>query len=156
MQVKERADQLLRRASPSYRLKRKHQEEITYWRNELRHLKDWFQDASTDWWGIRPPTQEQKLTISKLWTVNAVMTMHAMRPSYTEELRLEPDFFTGKRMLEVGSGPLAPVLQFTNCTRHCIDPLVNMYLSAGWPLNLSTSAERPCLIRMVILMRSSQ
>jgi ubiquinone/menaquinone biosynthesis C-methylase UbiE len=57
-----------------------------------------------------------------------------MRPSYTEELRLERDCFSGKRILEVGCGPLAPVLQFTDCTRHCIDPLVNMYMAAGWPL----------------------
>ena len=62
------------------------------------------------------------------------MTMHFLRPSYMEELCLEPDCFTRKRVLEVGSGPLAPILQFTGCTRHCIDPLVNMYLAAGWPL----------------------
>jgi ubiquinone/menaquinone biosynthesis C-methylase UbiE len=51
-----------------------------------------------------------------------------------EELCVEREFFAGKRVLEVGSGPLAPILQFTECARHCIDPLVNMYLAAGWPL----------------------
>lgn len=79
-------------------------------------------------------TPEQKLNVSDLWIVNAVMTMHCLRPSYTEELCLKQDYFTGKRVLEVGSGPLAPILQFTDCTRHCIDPLINMYLAAGWPL----------------------
>src|SRR3984893_6124139 len=85
-------------------------------------------------WGIRPPTSKQKLNVSELWIVNAVMTMHFLRPSYMEELCLEPDCFTRKRVLEIGSGPLAPILQFTGCTRHCIDPPVNMYLAAGWPL----------------------
>jgi len=134
MQLKGRADQFLRRASPSYRLHRKHEEELAYWRSELKHLKDWFREASSDWWGIRPPTPEQKLNVSGLWAVNAVMTMHSMRPSYIEELRLTPDRFSGERVLEVGSGPLTPILQFRDCTRHCVDPLINMYQTAGWPL----------------------
>lgn len=132
--IKAPADQLLRRVNPSYRLKRKHDAEIFYWKSELKHLKEWFQDGSTDWWGMRPPTPEQKLNVSELWIVNAVMTMHYLRPSYAEELRIKPDCFTGKRVLEVGSGPLAPILQFSDCIRHCIDPLSNMYLAAGWPL----------------------
>jgi hypothetical protein len=108
MPLKARADQLLRRASPSYRLKRKHEDELAYWQSELKHLNDWFQNGSTDWWGIRPPTPTQKLSVSELWVVNAVMTMHFMRPSYMEELCLEPDCFTGKRVLEVGSGSFPP------------------------------------------------
>jgi ubiquinone/menaquinone biosynthesis C-methylase UbiE len=62
------------------------------------------------------------------------MTRHALRPSYLEKLRIERDTLRGKCVLEVGCGPLAPILQFTDCTRHCVDPLVNMYMAAGWPL----------------------
>ena len=134
LRLRKHADQLLRKVSHEYRLKRKHESELVYWQGELKHLSQWFQEQTTDWWGIRPPAPTQKLIVSESWIVNAVMTMHAMRPSYCEELRLERDCFTGKRVLEVGCGPLAPILQFTDCTRHCIDPLVNMYMAAGWPL----------------------
>ncbi|MGH6937196.1 MAG: class I SAM-dependent methyltransferase [Methylocella sp.] len=132
---RQRAGQFLRAVSPSYRLKRKHEAELAYWRSELKHLMDWFQEGSRDWWGLPPPTPKQKLNVYELWTVNAVMTLHFMRPSYLEELRLDDrNYFAGKRVLEIGSGPLAPILQFTDCSRHCIDPLVNAYLAAGWPL----------------------
>jgi ubiquinone/menaquinone biosynthesis C-methylase UbiE len=132
--LKRRADGLLRRVSPSYRSRKKYEAELAYWRDELEHLKAWFQDGTQDWWGIRAPDQRQRVNVSELWVVNAVMTMHTLRPSYTEELLLERDHFRGKRVLEVGSGPLAPILQFTECIRHCIDPLVNVYMDAGWPL----------------------
>jgi SAM-dependent methyltransferase len=132
--VRIQADRILRRVSSSYRLSRKHDAELDYWRGELKHLGEWFRNGTTDWWGIRPPRPAEKLAVSDLWTVNAVMTMHAMRPSYTEELRLDVDAFSDKRVLEIGSGPLCPILQFTGCVRHCIDPLTNLYIAAGWPL----------------------
>ncbi|WP_348268914.1 class I SAM-dependent methyltransferase [Edaphobacter paludis] len=100
----------------------------------MDHLKDWFVDGTRDWWGVRPPSPNQRQNRSDLWVVNAVMTLHHVRPSYCEELRLERAHFSGKRVLEVGSGPLAPILQFSGCIRHCLDPLVNMYMAAGWPL----------------------
>jgi SAM-dependent methyltransferase len=134
MQIAARADRLLRRINPTYRLKKKHEEELRYWRGELIRLRKWFENGSTDWWGIRPPTREQQLKVSEIWETNAVLTMHHMRPSYLEELQLNRDYFLEKRVLEIGSGPLVPILQFEGCIRHCVDPLVGMYLAAGWPL----------------------
>jgi hypothetical protein len=60
--------------------------------------------------------------------------MHALRPAYLEELHTGADTFTGERVLEVGCGPLAPVLQFAGCERHGIDPFAGQYLEIGWPL----------------------
>lgn len=134
MTLKTRADLVLRRLAPAYRLKRKHEEEISYWRGELTRLQDWFEKGSTDWWGIRPPKSEQKLNVSQIWETNAVLTMHVMRPSYFEELQLAANCFSGKRVIEIGCGPLAPILQFDDCARHCIDPLAGLYLESGWPL----------------------
>lgn len=62
------------------------------------------------------------------------MTMHQMRPSYLEELQIQADCLCGQRVLEVGCGPLAPILQFTDCTRHGLDPLLDQYIQSGWPL----------------------
>jgi SAM-dependent methyltransferase len=126
-------DALLSRASPSYQLRRKRESELTYWKSELVQLRKWF-DGSVSHWGVPPPRPEQKLYVSELWVVNAVLTRHAVRPSYLETLQLESNAFQGKTVLEVGSGPLAPILQFADCKRHCVDPLVNTYMFAGWPL----------------------
>jgi SAM-dependent methyltransferase len=128
------ADRLFRRWSSAYRLKRKHEAELDHWRKELVHLEDWFQKGTRDWWGLSPPTAEQRLEVSDLWVVNAVATRNALRPTYLERLRIDRDHFKGKRVLEVGSGPMAPIQQFSDCMRHCVDPLVNVYMEAGWPL----------------------
>lgn len=127
-------DRVLRRVNSSYRIRRKHYAELAFWRGSLSKLEDWYEKGVVDASGIRPPTPEEKINVSDLWVVNAVMTRHAMRPHYLERLKLENDHFSGKRALEVGSGPMAPILQFTNCTRHCVDPLVNVYMTGGWPL----------------------
>jgi ubiquinone/menaquinone biosynthesis C-methylase UbiE len=122
-------------AAKSTRIKKKKYEaEIDYWRSELNNLRSWFIESSKDWWGLLPPRSEQKLNDSVIWQTNAVLTMHRLRPTYHEELKLGGDFFSGKRVLEVGCGPLVPLLQFTNCIRHGIDPLANLYIEAGWPL----------------------
>lgn len=128
------ADHVLRRISLAFRSRRKYEAEVAYWKGELKHLKEWFIDGTRDWWGIRTPSARQRQCISDIWVVNAVLTMHQMRPSYTEELCLGQDHFAGQRVLEVGSGPLAPILQFSGCSRHCLDPLTNMYIAVGWPL----------------------
>jgi len=132
--LREHADRFWRRVSPSYRVVRKHEAELAFWQGSLKYLKSWFHDGATGRSGIRPPTPAQKVSVSESWVVNAVMTMHAMRPHYTERLRIERDHFRGKRVLEIGCGPLAPILQFQDCVRHCVDPLVDLYMAAGWPL----------------------
>jgi SAM-dependent methyltransferase len=127
-------DHVRRRVSSSYRVKRKHQAELAFWRNSLSKLEDWYEKGAVDASGVPSPTPDEKLHISKSWVVNAVMTRHMMRPHYLERLRIEKDHFNGKRVLEVGSGPMAPILQFADCERHCVDPLVNVYMASGWPL----------------------
>jgi ubiquinone/menaquinone biosynthesis C-methylase UbiE len=52
-----------------------------------------------------------------------------------EQLQLPADHFRGKRVLEVGCGPLAPILQFSDCERYGLDPLVKRYKRLGFPLD---------------------
>lgn len=127
-------DQLLRQINPTYRARRKYTSELDYWKGELEHLRRWYEDNSIDWWGVPPPAADKKRTASDIWAVNAVMTIHHIRPSYLEELQLDADCLRGQRVLEVGCGPLAPILQFAHCTRHGLDPLLDQYIQSGWPL----------------------
>lgn len=119
---------------PVFRQRVKYEAELAYWRGQLKLLEEWFLHGSADWWGIKPPEHTQKLNVSSLWIVNAVMTMHAMRPSYIEELKVDRKHFAGRRILEIGNGPLAPILQFEDCERHGVDTLNNLYMTSGWPL----------------------
>ena len=112
----------------------KYASEANYWRGEYQHLKDWFVNGTRDWWGLPVPREDQKVNVSPLWATNAIMTMHAIRPAYYEELQLDANTFAGQRILEVGCGPLIPSLQFVDCERHALDPLIETYMRAGWPL----------------------
>lgn len=108
--------------------------ELAHWRNELTKLRRWFIDGTTDWWGLPAPPDPQKHTTSDIWATNAILTMHQLRPTYWEELQADGGTFAGERVLEVGCGPLAPILQFEDCDRHGLDPLIDAYVAAGWPL----------------------
>lgn len=132
--IRNRIDTLALKVIPAYKAKRKYTEELDYWKGEIKNLSKWYNEGIIDWWGIAPPSAEKKTSVSDIWETNAVMTMHHIRPSYLEELQIESDSFRGKRVLEVGCGPLAPILQFSDCIRHGLDPLLNMYIEAGWPL----------------------
>jgi ubiquinone/menaquinone biosynthesis C-methylase UbiE len=127
-------DEIRRKINPTYRAKRKYASELDYWKGELEHLRTWYENGSTDWWGVPSPPPDKKQKISDNWATNAVMTMHRIRPSYLEELQLDADYLCGQRVLEVGCGPLAPILQFENCSRHGLDPLLDQYIESGWPL----------------------
>jgi ubiquinone/menaquinone biosynthesis C-methylase UbiE len=119
---------------PAPRDRIKHEAELSYWRGQLELLHAWFVDGTSDWWGLPPVPPGKKLEPSDIWITNAVLTMHQVRPTYHEELQVERAEFKGERVLEIGCGPLAPILQFDDCERHGIDPLLDRYIEAGWPL----------------------
>jgi ubiquinone/menaquinone biosynthesis C-methylase UbiE len=53
---------------------------------------------------------------------------------YLADLRLQPESFSGLRLLDVGCGPFPNTLVFHNCERHGIDPLCQKYSQAGFPI----------------------
>lgn len=126
---------LLQPVVPAYRVRRKYKSELRFWRNSIESLDDWFNKNCSSGWGLAPPRMDQKVKTSDLWITNAVMTRHRLFPHLVEELALEGvDVFRGKRILEVGCGPVVPILQFVDCERHGIDPLATQYIEAGWPI----------------------
>lgn len=122
------------RIRPDIPKRRKYEAELRYWTEQLAYMLRWYRGDEPDWHGLPSPTPEQRASVSDLDTVNAVMTSHVLRPVYVRRLMLSLDHFVGQRVLEVGSGPLSPVMQFADCERHGLDPLNDLYLRSGWPL----------------------
>ena len=56
-------------------------------------------------------------------------------PRYLRALNLGGDALAGKRVLDVGCGPFPNLLVFADCERHGIDPLVDRYREAGYPID---------------------
>ena len=53
---------------------------------------------------------------------------------FLKHLCVDADYFAGKRVLEVGAGPLGWGLDFTGCEWHVLDPLVDAYRRMGYRL----------------------
>ena len=106
--------------------RRKYEAELDYWRGELNNLNLWFNEKSTDWWGIDPPDDAEKVVRSNLWQTNAVLTMHKLRPTYYEELGLEADAFEEKGSLRSGA---ARSCLFNNSR------LASVTVSIPWPIS---------------------
>jgi SAM-dependent methyltransferase len=127
------ANAALSRISRRRRATHKYAGEVAWWRKELEQLKRWY-DGEIDWCCIPPPTREQVRHVSPIEVTNAVVTVHHIVPHYRTVLLIKEDEFVGKRVLEVGCGPLAPIMQFRDCERHGLDPLIESYIRGGWPL----------------------
>lgn len=112
----------------------KYDAELEHWQAELPRLVGWYQGAVQDWWGLPAPIEPERQVVSDDPAVNALHTAHALRPGYRHQLLLDRSALRGQRVLEVGCGPLGQLLQFTDCVRHGLDPLLHRYLEAGWPL----------------------
>jgi ubiquinone/menaquinone biosynthesis C-methylase UbiE len=114
---------------------RKYALELDFWRRQLSDLTQWYENRGAPWWGLPMPREEEKVKSSPVAAANAILTCHQLRPHYLELLQLKGDHFQGQRVLEVGCGPLVPILQFTNCRRYGLDPLASSYKEVGWPLD---------------------
>lgn len=108
--------------------------ELAHWRGELLHLLRWYEGNETDWWGLPAPDGGERQVVSDDLALNALHTLHALRPCYLHQLMLDRTAFRGQRVLEVGCGPLGHLLQFVDCQRHGLDPLLHRYAEVGWPL----------------------
>ena len=60
--------------------------------------------------------------------------MH-QEPKYLEDLALEPNAFQGMKLLDIGSGPIPSASCFKRCQVYCLEPLLDRYLAAGFPLH---------------------
>lgn len=113
--------------------------EIFFWRAELERYVRWYQGGSL--YDLPPPSAEQRVTGHTL-PVNAAMTFLTVVqfPRYLSALDLDAGDLAGKRVLDVGCGPFPNLLAFEGCERHGIDPLVERYREAGYPLEEWTAA----------------
>lgn len=122
--------------SPRLRQRLKYGSELGYWEQELVNLDRWWRRREMDWWGVPPPDGPPPATggEGEGWKVAAILGLHARYPCMLEELAIGPGDCAGRRVLEVGCGPLVPILQLPDCERHGLDPLMDAYAAAGWPV----------------------
>jgi len=127
-------DRFIARKSPRWRVGRKYREELAYWRKEFAILRQWYDGQIPSWLGVPAPTESQKIKSGKSHAADIVFTLNSVSQNYVKKLGLPANFFAGKRVLDVGCGPLAPSQQFKDAEHHITDALLDRYIASGWPL----------------------
>jgi len=113
---------------------RKKREELQFWQNELVKYEDWYLGKLPMLYKTPSPSEEDKFFSSDLREAS-VLTWHRLHqePKYLRDLGLERETFAGKRILDVGSGPIPSATCFSDCEIYCLDPLLPQYVAAGFP-----------------------
>lgn len=120
--------------------RKKYEAEIGFWRNELKEYIKWYSGEKMLYETLCP-TEQQKVKMSSLKdsAIRTWLELH-QKPKYLHDLGLTPEAFSGERILDIGAGPMPSALCFTNCHVHCLDPLYDAYLEAGFPLDCYNNA----------------
>ena len=110
--------------------------EIKFWRRQIAAYTKWYNGELKDLFGNPPPSEAQKVKAYTL-ELSALLTFFNVhqKPKYLKDLQLSETEFNGMKVLDVGAGPFPNALCFKDCDIYSLDPLMDQYVSAGYPLH---------------------
>ena len=123
-------------ARSSWGMRQKRGAELAFWKREISRLVEWY-FGGTPLYGCPTPSEPQKVKSACGMPIDAMETFLRcfVMPKYVRDLHLTAGSLEGLRVLDVGCGPFPSLLAFNNCVRIGIDPLVDSYQEAGFPLD---------------------
>lgn len=115
----------------------KYRSEIRFWKRTLKDYSAWYAGELSILYGEPPPKDSDKVTVFSN-DFNPIVTWELahQRKKYLEDLKLDAHVFAGMNILDVGSGPHPSALAFTNCQVYSLDPLLPLYMQAGFPIHI--------------------
>ncbi len=115
---------------------KKYNAEVAFWIGEIENYKNWYNGKLKTSYGTASPTEAEKIHVSNLKD-SAILTWHKLHQEkkYLSDLQVKPDFFSGKRILDVGSGPMPSATCFNNVSLYCLEPLLSKYIDIGFPIH---------------------
>lgn len=114
----------------------KQEAEYFFWKSEIVKLQQWYSGELKALYNTACPDNEEKVEVSNLKD-SSVLTWFKLHQQvkYLEDLELTKKAFVGKRLLDIGAGPMPSATVFEDCEVYCLDPLFHKYLEAGYPLH---------------------
>src|SRR3978361_702083 len=85
----------------------KHQSETKFWQDELDRYNQWYNGSLQEMYATKAPTEDEKVK-SRSPTHAAILTWHKLHQEikYLRDLNLDREAFKGKKILDIGSGPM--------------------------------------------------
>lgn len=120
----------------------KYAAETYFWQKTVTDLMNWYQGDIPELFGQKPPTDQQKIRVTNLKD-SAILTWLEVhqKPKYLSDLGLSSQAFKGKKLLDVGAGPIPSGLCFDDVDLYSLDPLYDRYLAVGYPLHYYGNAK---------------
>ena len=113
---------------------KKERSEAKYWKMFHGKLISWYKGEQS-FLGVSPPAEEKTITATNLGD-SAVLTWYERgKCYYPETLILPPELFRGLKLLDIGAGPMPTAAGFIGAEVYCLEPLLPMYLEAGFPIH---------------------
>jgi len=112
--------------------------ELDFWKREIPKCVEWYQ-GKRHLYNFAPPPSVDKHSEYGL-PVDALITWLKLyqQQKYLIDLQVSADQFRGTKMLDVGCGPFPSIFAFKDVEYYGIDPLINAYRAAGYPIDLWT------------------
>lgn len=112
----------------------KYAEEIKFWTEELDRYVIWYRGGMKEFYGVPAPRECEKISYHADVRMNALETwINADKWRYCKHLFVEPTYFSGRNVLEIGPGPLGLSRFFAGARVWGVDPLLDAYDLAGYP-----------------------
>ena len=132
--------ELIKKSQAPFYLEPKYHHEVDFWKTCLNRFHLWYDGELETLFGEKPPMGSQKITAFN-HEYNVLLTWLKINqsPKYLEDLQLNETSFQGMKILDVGSGPFPSAQIFIDCKIFCFDPLIPVYIEAGYPIHIYDS-----------------
>lgn len=119
------------------RKSKKYKEEAAFWKREILLYQMWYKGELSQLYNTPAPLPDQCVVAENLLR-SSILTWTNLHqcPKYLHELQLPSLAFEGKRVLDVGAGPIPSATCFSGCDLYALDPLLSIYRELGFPHDL--------------------
>ena len=136
MKIKIKLQKICRKLATILLCKNKKEVELEFWRNEITDYIRWRNGNIKSLYGEKNPDEKDKI-LAKSPKDSAILTWHKVHQEqkYLQDLKLQKNAFAGKKVLDIGSGPIPSATVFEDCDLYCLDPLLADYIKIGYPIH---------------------
>lgn len=121
----------------SFQKNTKYKAEIAFWEDEIHQYLLWYEGRINRLHTTPAPPSEQRVVAdTSIHSAILTWTQLHQQPKYLQELQLDTLAFSGKRVLDIGTGPIPSATCFSGCELYALDPLLSVYRNLGFPYGL--------------------